>query len=143
MTALQAAGPTPWPAEARKTAAGRKVLYIEDNDDNRRLVIKLLGSRGIAVLDAADGLSGLEVLERERPALLLLDISLPDVDGLQLVAILRRHREPAIRALPIIALTASAMPGDRERFLEQGCSDYLSKPLQALELIAMVESYLD
>ncbi len=143
MTALQAAGPTPWPAEARKTAAGRKVLYIEDNDDNRRLVIKLLGSRGIAVLDAADGLSGLEVLERERPALLLLDISLPDVDGLQLVAILRRHREPAIRVLPIIALTASAMPGDRERFLEQGCSDYLSKPLQALELIAMVESYLD
>lgn len=143
MTALQAAEPTPWSAEARETAARRRVLYIEDNDDNRRLVIKLLGSRGIAVLDAADGLSGLELLERERPALLLLDISLPDVDGLQLVAILRRHREPAIRALPIIALTASAMPGDRERFLEQGCSDYLSKPLQALELIAMVESYLD
>lgn len=140
----EAAAPRPlWPAGGEGDERERCVLCVEDNDDNRRLVGKLLASRGIRVLEAVDGLSGLEALERARPRVLLLDISLPDMSGLEVVAVIRRHRDPSVRGIPIIALTASAMPGDRERFLNHGCDDYLSKPLQALELIAMVERYLD
>lgn len=117
------------------------VLYIEDNFHNRRLVGKILASRGIRTLEAEDGLSGLRLLRRERPAVVLLDISLPDIDGLEVLA--RIRGDAALRSTPVIALTASAMRGDRERFLARGCDDYLSKPLQALELIAMVEQYLD
>lgn len=136
------APPRPLAATEEAGSDRRFVLCVEDNDDNRRLISKLLGSRGIRVLEAVDGQSGLDALERLRPAVLLLDISLPDLGGLEVVATIRGHREAAIRGIPIIALTASAMPGDRERFLAQGCDDYLSKPLRALELIAMVESYL-
>ena len=116
-------------------------MYIEDNYHNRRLVSKILASRGIRIRAAADGLSGLQLVRRERPAVVLLDISLPDIDGLEVLA--RIRGDVALKGTPVIALTASAMRGDRERFLEQGCDDYLSKPLQALELIAMVERYLE
>lgn len=125
-------------------ADGRRkgpVLYIEDNFHNRRLVGKILASRGIRVVEAEDGLTGLRLLRQERPAVVLLDISLPDIDGLEVLA--RIRGDAALGLTPVIALTASAMRGDRERFLEQGCDDYLSKPLQALELIAMVERYLE
>ena len=71
----------------------------------------------------------------------LRDISLPDIDGLEVLARIRADAD--LRPIPVVALTASAMHGDRERFLERGCDDYLSKPLQALELIAMVERYLE
>ena len=117
------------------------VLYIEDNFHNRRLVGKILASRGIRVVEAEDGLSGLRQMRQERPAVVLLDISLPDIDGLEVLA--RIRGDAALREIPVVALTASAMHGDRERFLAQGCDDYLSKPLQALELIAMVERYLE
>ena len=117
----------------------RLVLYIEDNFHNRRLVRKILASRGFEVLEAEDGLSGLAMLRALRPPLVLLDIGLPDIDGLEVVARIRADAE--LRATPVIAITASAMRGDRERFLERGCDDYLSKPLQALELIALVERH--
>jgi two-component system cell cycle response regulator DivK len=120
--------------------ADRRVLYIEDNFHNRRLVGKILASRGIPMLEAPDGLTGLAMLREAAPALVLLDISLPDVDGLEVLG--RIRSDPAVRHTPVIALTASAMQGDRERFLERGCDDYLSKPLHALELIALVERYL-
>jgi two-component system cell cycle response regulator DivK len=124
--------------EGRRTGP---VLYIEDNFHNRRLVGKILASRGIRLIEAEDGLAGLRLLRQERPAVVLLDISLPDIDGLEVLA--RIRGDAALGRTPVIALTASAMRGDRERFLEQGCDDYLSKPLQALELIAMVERYLE
>ena len=121
-------------------SAPPQVLYIEDNFHNRRLVRKILASRGYEVVEAEDGLSGLEMLARLRPPLVLLDIGLPDVDGIEVVTRIRSDIE--LRDTPVIAITASAMRGDRERFLSMGCDDYLSKPLQALELIAMVEHYL-
>ena len=114
----------------------RTVLYVEDNPDNRRLVRKILESRGYRVLEAEDGVTGLDLIRAERPPLVLLDISLPDLDGLQLVAAMKADEELA--GIPVIALTASAMRGDRERFLAAGCDDYLSKPVQALELLDRV-----
>ena len=117
----------------------KPVLYIEDNFHNRRLVRKILTSRGFEVLEAEDGLSGLAMLRALRPPLVLLDIGLPDIDGLEVVARIRADAD--LSTTPVIAITASAMRGDRERFLEQGCDDYLSKPLQALELIALVERH--
>ena len=114
----------------------RTVLYVEDNFHNRRLVRKILQSQGYRVLEAEDGVTGLAVIRAERPPLVLLDISLPDLDGLQLVAAMKA--DPELAAIPVIALTASAMRGDRERFLAAGCDDYLSKPVQAMELLDRV-----
>jgi two-component system cell cycle response regulator DivK len=117
----------------------KPLLYIEDNFHNRRLVRKILVSRGYTVIEAETGESGLAMMRGLRPPLVLLDIGLPDIDGLEVVA--RVRADATIRDIPVIAITASAMRGDRERFLEAGCSDYLSKPIQAMELISMVDGY--
>jgi two-component system cell cycle response regulator DivK len=116
--------------------AERTVLYVEDNFHNRRLVRKILESQGYRMLEAEDGVTGLAIVRAERPPLVLLDISLPDLDGLQVVAAMKA--DPELQAIPVIALTASAMRGDRERFLAAGCDDYLSKPVQAMELLDRV-----
>lgn len=115
----------------------RLVLYIEDNYHNRRLVRKILETRGFTVAEAEDGASGMATIERLKPPLVLMDIGLPDVDGLDLVG--RIRADAALAHIPVIALTASAMRGDRERFLKAGCDDYLSKPIQVTELISKVE----
>lgn len=117
----------------------KTVLYIEDNSHNRRIVRKILTSRGYEVLEAEDGISGLEMVQKHKPPLILLDIGLPGMDGLEVVG--RIKADEALRHIPVIALTASAMRGDRERFLEAGCDDYLSKPIRVIELIKMVENY--
>ena len=117
------------------------VLYIEDNFHNRRIVRKILGSRGYKVIEAEDGISGFNMIGHIRPPLVLLDISLPGMDGLEIVQ--RVKADDDLRLIPVIALTASAMRGDRERFLEAGCDEYLSKPVRALELIEMVDGYFN
>ena len=117
----------------------KAVLYIEDNIHNRRLVRKVLQSQGYTVIEAEDGLSGLSMVQELKPAVVLLDIGLPGMDGLEVVA--RIKADMTLRSIPVIALTASAMRGDRERFLEAGCDDYLSKPIRAMELIKKVADY--
>lgn len=117
----------------------KPLLYIEDNYHNRRLVRKILASRGYQVIEAESGREGLDLVRSLRPPLVLLDIGLPDLDGLEVIRSIRA--EEGLRHTPVIAITASAMRGDRERFLEAGCDDYLSKPIQALELIERVASY--
>ena len=97
----------------------RLVLYIEDNYHNRRLVRKILESRGYTVLEAEDGLKGLDMVRELRPPLVLMDIGLPGMDGLELTARIKGDEE--LRTIPVIALTASAMQGDKERFLAAGC----------------------
>ena len=117
----------------------KTVLYIEDNFHNRRIVRKILQSRGYNVIEAEDGQRGLDMVQELKPPLILLDIGLPGMDGLEVVRQIRRDER--LREIPVIAITASAMRGDRERFLDAGCSDYISKPIQALELLNMVADY--
>lgn len=116
------------------------ILYIEDNFHNRRIARKILQSRGYTVIEAEDGLQGLEMIRKLKPSLVLLDIGLPGMDGLEVVAHIRADQD--LRHIPVIALTASAMRGDRERFLTAGCDDYLSKPVQVNELLSKVGEYL-
>ena len=119
--------------------ATKTVLYIEDNPHNRRLVRRTLERRGYAIVEAVDGLSGLEMVRELKPPLVLLDIGLPKMDGMEVVSHIKADN--ALNHIPVIALTASAMRGDRERFLEAGCDDYLSKPIQVLELLDKVNQY--
>jgi signal transduction histidine kinase/CheY-like chemotaxis protein len=104
-----------------------KVLYIEDNRENRMLVRAVLEAAGYIVVEAEDGLAGIEAAIREEPALILLDINLPGVDGYEIVAILKSF--PNLASTPVIAVTAYAMQGDRQRTLVAGCDGYIQKPI--------------
>lgn len=117
------------------------VLYIEDDLANRTLVRRVLEVEGYVVLEAEDGLEGLEVAATERPDLVLVDISMPDMDGYEVTARLRRMSEMA--QIPIVALTANVMRGDREKALEAGCSGYIQKPLDIDMLPLQVASFLE
>ncbi|MBN2390194.1 MAG: response regulator [Anaerolineae bacterium] len=117
----------------------KTVLYIEDNPHNRRLVRRTLERRGYDIIEAVDGESGLEMVRELKPPLILLDIGLPKMDGIEVVGHIKADTE--LRDIPVIAITASAMHGDRERFLAAGCDDYMSKPIQVLELIDKVNQY--
>ena len=123
--------------ENRRTA---RILYVEDNYQNMRLVRKILNHAGYEMLEAEDGLTALEVVASQSMDLILLDINLPDIDGLEVLARIREKQE--FQALPIIALTANAMVGDREKMLAAGCSDYLPKPISRQELLDMVADHL-
>ncbi len=117
-----------------------KILIIEDSAINQRLAQAMLkqGGHESLVADRAD--EGLEIARRERPDLVLMDIQLPGMDGLAATRILKA--DPATAAIPVIALTAFAMKGDRERMLEAGCDDYLAKPYHLPDLLAMIERAL-
>ncbi len=117
----------------------KTVLYIEDNPHNRRLVRRTLERRGYTLIEAEDGESGLRMVQELKPPLVLLDIGLPKIDGIEVVG--RIKADPELRHIPVIAITASAMQGDRERFLAAGCDDYLSKPIQVGELLDKVALY--
>lgn len=108
------------------------VAVIEDNEDNQLLLEVLLSER-YALMPYRDGTSALEGLHREPPDLALLDISLPGMDGLEVLAQIRES--PLLRTLPVVALTAHAMEGDRERLLKQGFDDYISKPILSENLL--------
>lgn len=116
------------------------VLYIEDNPLNMRLVKKYLQSMGIQMIEAVDGFSGLDMAVQAKPDLILVDVNLPDIDGLEVTRRLRTADETA--EMPIVALTANAMHGDRERCLNSGCDNYLAKPVSRVELMNILRSYL-
>jgi CheY-like chemotaxis protein len=115
------------------------ILYIEDNYHNRRIVRKILQALGYVLYEAEDGLSGLQMARDIQPSLILLDMGLPRMDGLEVLAEIRRDLN--LRHATVMALTAFVMRGDRERFLEAGCDDYLAKPIQARQLINKVQSH--
>ncbi len=118
-----------------------KILYIEDNPQNMRLVRKMLKVGGYAMLEASDGLSGVNIAVREKPDLILMDINLPDIDGMEATA--RLKSMPEMQHIPIIALTANAMHGDRERFTDAGCDGYLAKPVTKNELLNLIAHFLE
>ncbi len=121
---------------------GNIVLYIEDNPDNMLLVKRALESRGYRLLQAMTGLDGVEIAEKEKIDLILLDINLPDIDGYEVARRLRHSEKHALAYVPIIAVTANALKGDAEKALSAGCDVYMSKPINIRELWAQVEGLL-
>jgi two-component system cell cycle response regulator DivK len=105
----------------------RRVLYIEDDPNNRLLVRRILSASDVQVEEAADAMSGIEMARRDPPDLILMDVSMPGMDGLTATATIRDT--PEIANIPIIALTANVMQGDRERTLDAGCDGYIGKPI--------------
>lgn len=116
------------------------ILVIEDNEQNMYLTTFLLEKNGYAVLQARSGAEGLEQIECCSPALILLDIQLPEMDGYTVARVLRANH--ALDAVPIIAVTSYAMVGDRERVLDAGCNGYIEKPINPDTFIGEVARYL-
>jgi CheY-like chemotaxis protein len=125
---------------AAPAVAGDLIFVIEDNVANLRLVRDLLKSRGHRVAAASTGEEALESLKFLKPRLILIDIQLPGMDGLQVARHLKAR--PGTREIPIVALTAHAMKGDEERAREAGCSGYLTKPFGSTEFLELVASLL-
>jgi two-component system cell cycle response regulator DivK len=118
-----------------------KILIVEDNPTNMSLAVFLLESAGHSVLTAADAEAGLTLARSELPNLILMDIQLPGMDGLEATALLKQGE--LTRTIPVIALTALAMKGDEERIRAAGCDGYIAKPMRYLELRATIAAQLD
>jgi CheY-like chemotaxis protein len=117
-----------------------KVLVIEDNGPNLALMSYLLGAFGHTVVSAADGSAGVEVARREVPELILCDLQLPKLDGYSVRGIL--GADPALKRIPVIAVTAFAMMGDRDRVLAGGFDGYIAKPIDPEAFIGQVDAFL-
>ena len=120
---------------------GKKVLVIEDNEQNLYLITYILQQNGYEVFQARNGTTGIELADKIRPIMILLDIQLPVMDGYTVAKKLRSN--PEIINTPIIAVTSYAMPGDRERALESGCTGYIEKPINPETFMSEVMQYLD
>jgi two-component system, cell cycle response regulator DivK len=116
------------------------VLIVEDNPTNMTLAVFLLQSAGHTVLSATDAEAGLTMARDEQPQLILMDIQLPGMDGLEATVLLKR--DDATRAIPVIALTALAMKGDEERIRAAGCDGYIAKPMRYQEFLATIADQL-
>ena len=117
-----------------------KILLVEDNEMNRDMLSRRLERRGYEVVVAVDGGQGIELAQQGAPDLILMDMSLPVADGWE--ATRRLKAAPETRSIPIIALTAHAMGGDRDRALEAGCDDYDTKPIELPRLLGKIEAFL-
>jgi len=115
-----------------------RILIVEDNEDNFQLVRFLLERDGFEVISAVNGREGVETAIREKPDLILMDLSMPEMDGW--TAAQKIKAEPETKAIPLLALTAHTLPGDRMRALEAGCDGYISKPINVEYLIKTVSS---
>jgi two-component system cell cycle response regulator DivK len=121
--------------------AGEQVLVVEDNDKNMKLFRDVLVASGYRTLEATTGGEAVKLAAEHAPDLVLMDIELPDIDGLETLSRLRADERTA--SIPVLALTAQAMHGDRERFLAAGFDDYISKPVNVLELVDTVRQHCD
>ena len=116
------------------------ILYIEDNADNRTLVRRILHAEDYDFTEAKNARDALVVLKTTRPNLILMDINMPDMDGYALTAKIKSM--PGFERIPILALTANVMRGDREKSLEAGCDGYIQKPLDVDQLVKEIERFL-
>lgn len=117
-----------------------KILLVEDNEMNRDMLARRLERRGYDVVIAMDGRQGVNLAQSELPHLILMDMSLPELDGWEATRQLKST--PATTTIPIIALTAHAMAGDREKAMEAGCNDYDTKPVEFSRLLGKIEALL-
>lgn len=117
----------------------KRILVVEDDPDNRRIVAKVLSVEGYHVIEATDGIEALVQARAERPDLILMDLALPNVDGWE--ATRRLKSDPETRSIPVVALTAVAMRGDEEQARAAGCDDYLPKPARPAAIRAVVKKY--
>jgi two-component system cell cycle response regulator DivK len=118
----------------------RKILIVEDNEDSRELVAKVLRNKGYITVEAVDGEEAIEKVVSEKPDLVLLDISIPKLDGYEVAKRLKSRED--VKDIPIVAVTAHAMKGDREKVIAAGFEGYISKPVNVRELPDQVRSYL-
>ena len=117
-----------------------KILLVEDNEMNRDMLSRRLAKRGFDVVVALDGASGAALAAAERPDLILMDLSLPDIDGCEVTRLIRA--DMATASIPVIALSAHAMETDRLRAIEAGCQDYDTKPVDLARLLAKIDALL-
>ena len=115
-----------------------KILYVEDNDDNVYMLRNRLTRAGFTVVIATDGVQGVAMAGSERPDLIIMDLTLPDMDGWE--ATRRIKADPATRHIPVVALTANAMEGDREKALAAGCDDFDTKPVELPRLLDKIRA---
>ena len=115
-----------------------KILYVEDNDDNVYMLKNRLTRAGFTVVIATDGVQGVAMAGSERPDLIIMDLTLPDMDGWE--ATRRIKADPAIKHIPIVALTANAMAGDREKAIAAGCDDFDTKPVELPRLLGKIRA---
>ncbi|MBM3144677.1 MAG: response regulator [Chloroflexi bacterium] len=116
------------------------ILYVEDNISSRILVRRILEAEGYTVIEAGDAKQAFAILEEASPSLILMDINIPDIDGYTLTTQLKNL--PKLKNVPIIALTANVMKGDRERTLDAGCDGYIQKPIDVDSLPKQIAQYL-
>ena len=119
----------------------KKILVVDDNNDSRELVLKILRTKGHRLCEAVDGEDALQKVAAEQPDLILMDISLPKIDGHEVTR--RLKSDERFASIPIIALTAHAMKGDREKALAAGCEGYISKPINVREFYDRIKVFLD
>ncbi|MCC6195201.1 MAG: response regulator [Burkholderiales bacterium] len=120
---------------------GQRILVVDDNEDNRQILIDLLTSAGYAIIEATNGLDAVALATRERPDMVLMDIQLPGIDGHE--ATRRIRAEPALARMPVIAVTSYALAGDDRKAAEAGCDDYVTKPFSPRALLAKVRTLLE
>jgi len=123
-----------------KSKGPKKILVVDDNQDSRELVIKILKRKGFQLSEAVDGEDALHKVAEERPDLILMDISLPKLDGHEVTRRLKQDKNFA--AIPIIALTAHAMKGDMEKALNAGCEGYITKPINVHDFYDRITTFL-
>lgn len=122
------------------TSAQKTILIVEDNALNMKLFCDLLTSQGYRTVSAVDGMEALELARQNRPDLILMDIQLPEVSGIDVIRWLKNDAE--LKTIPVIAVTAFAMKGDDERILASGCQAYISKPISVANFIETVDKFL-
>ena len=120
--------------------SGKTILYVEDNEYNRKIVRRLLGDPSYRLIEAEDGESGVAQAFQELPDLILMDVQLPKMSGLDATRILKA--DPRTGHIPIIVITSFALSGDREKASAAGANNYLAKPYSPRELLALVRQYL-
>ena len=123
------------------SAMAKKVLIVEDNELNMKLFHDLLEAQGYDILETREGLQALSLAREHRPDLILMDIQLPEISGLEVTKWLKEDEELA--SIPVVAVTAFAMKGDEERIREGGCEAYISKPISVAHFLGTIRSLLD